>query len=164
MAKKFKNTDPYAASVDQMWAMLGDQDYWLKKYEALGAENVQFQTFESGADSIKVKTVREVPADLPGFAKKVIGEKNVVTQSEDWSRSGDSAHCDIHITVKGAPGATTGVMDIKPAGSGVEWSADFDIKVSVPMVGGKLEGLMHKETSANFVEEKKFNDAWLAGH
>jgi hypothetical protein len=32
------------------------------------------------------------------------------------------------------------------------------------MVGGKLEGLMLDETTANFKKEKEFNDSWLASH
>lgn len=164
MAKKFSNTDPYDASPDKMWAMLSDKDYWESKYTALGASNIQWQTFNADDAAITVKSTREVPADLPGFAKKVIGETSVVTQEENWTRSGDTANCTINITVKGAPGGTTGTMKIAPSGAGTAWEANFEIKVSVPMVGGKLEGLMMKETGANFVKEKTFNDEWLASH
>jgi hypothetical protein len=164
MAKKFKNTDPYSATTDQMWAMLSDQGYWTAKYEALGASNIVWEKFEASDDKITMKSVRDVPADLPGFAKKVIGETNVVTQEETYVRSGDTINQTIQINVKGAPGGTTGTMQIRPVGSGVEWSADFDIKVSVPMVGGKLEGIMQKETASNFVQEKQFNDNYLATH
>lgn len=164
MAKKFTNSDPYSSDLDGMWAMLSDQDYWTKKYESMGASNITFEQFAASDTSLTVQCRRDVPADLPGFAKKIIGETNHVNQTERWTRSGDSAHCDITIEVKNVPGGTTGTMDMKPSGDGTVWDADFDIKISLPLVGGKLEGVMLEETRANFVKEKAFNDSWLASH
>jgi hypothetical protein len=162
MSKKFTNTDPYDASVDQMWAMICNQDYWTAKYESLGASNVRFTQFTADDDTLTLVNERDVPADLPSFAKKIIGDTNHLTHTERWTRSGDSAACTIEIQVKNLPGGTTGTMELNPSGSGSTWSADFDIKVGIPMVGGKLEGLLKDETGSNFRQEKSFNDQWLA--
>ena len=91
MSKKFTNTDPYDANVDQMWAMLSDQDYWTAKYESMGASNVTFTQFNAGEDALTVVNERDVPADLPSFAKKIVGETNHVTHTERWTRAGDNA-------------------------------------------------------------------------
>ncbi len=162
MSKKFTNTDPYDATVDQLWEMISNQDYWVAKYESMGASNVTFTTFNADSGSLTVVNERDVPADLPSFAKKIIGETNHVTHTERWTRSGDQATCSIEIQVKNVPGGTTGTMEMKPSGAGSTWSADFNIKVSIPMVGGKLEGVMKDETASNFKQEKTFNDQWLA--
>ena len=110
MSKKFTNTDPYDASIDQMWAMLSDQGYHQAKYEALGAGNISFTEFNADSSAITMKNERDVPADLPSFAKKIVGETNHVTQTERWTRSGDSASCSIEIQIKNVPGGTTGYM------------------------------------------------------
>ncbi len=164
MSKKFTNTDPYDATIDQMWAMLSDQSYWQAKYESMGAQNIAITTFEAGDTELTVSTQRDVPADLPGFAKKVIGETNHVTQTEKYTRAGDAISATEEILVKNLPGGTTGTMKITPSGAGSSWAADFDIKVSIPMVGGKLEGVMKGETAQNFKQEKAFNDQWLGNH
>jgi len=95
MSKKFTNTDPYRADVDSMWAMLCDQDYWRQKYESMGATAVEFQQFDATDTALTVRSTRNVPADLPGFAKKIIGDTNHVTQTERYTRSGDTVHCQI---------------------------------------------------------------------
>jgi hypothetical protein len=164
MSKKFTNSDPYDADLDAMWAMISDRDYWTQKYGSMGASNISFEQFDAGDAALTVTSRRDVPADLPGFAKKIIGETNHVTQTERWTRSADAAHCAITIEVKNVPGGTSGTMDMKPSGAGTVWDADFDIKISLPLVGGKLEGVMLDETRANFVKEKTFNDSWLASH
>ena len=55
-------------------------------------------------------------------------------------------------------------MTVTPAAGGCTWTSDFDIKVSIPLLGKKLEGIMFDETGENFVKEKAFNDEWLANH
>lgn len=162
MAKKFTKTDPYSADVDQLWAMLSDQNYHQAKYESLGAENIRFPSFSADDTSITMVNERDVPADLPGFAKKIIGETNHVTQTERWTRAGDTATCAVEITVKNLPGGTTGTIDITPSESGSAWTTDFDIKIGVPLLGGKLEDVMKGETASSQAEEKVFNDRWLA--
>jgi hypothetical protein len=164
VSKKFTNTDPYDATVDQLWAMISDQAYWQAKYEALGATNVELTTFEASDTEVTMVNQRDVPADLPGFAKKIIGATTHVTQTERWTRAGGAASATEEILVKNIPGGTTGTMKISPSGSGASWAADFDIKVSIPMVGGKLEGVLKDQTAENFKQEKAFNDQWLANH
>lgn len=162
MAKKFDNVDSYAASVDQMWAMLTDKSYWEDKYTSMGATDFEWQTFNANDTELTVSSVRKVEASLPGVAKKVVGDKAEVTQTENWRRTGDALECSIKIVTKGAPGGTTGTMRIEPTSDGVSWSADFDIAISIPLMGKKLEAIMLDETAKNFQVEKAFNDKWLA--
>ena len=164
MSKKFNNVDSYDASVDQLWKMLADQTYWEQKYASMGATDLSWKTFNADDETLTISSVRSVSANLPGFAKKVVGETAEVTQTEEWSRTGDSLRCSIKIVTKGAPGGTNGSMSIEASGQGTTGSSDFDIKISIPMLGGKLEKIMFEQTGENFQEEKKFNDEWLASH
>lgn len=164
MSTKFNNVDSYDASPDQIWDMLSDQSYWEEKYNAAGAQNLEWQTFNAGEDTLTISSVREVAANLPSAAKKVIGETAVITQTENWTRSGDQLTCTISITTKGAPGGTEGTMSVKPSSAGSSWAADFVISVPIPLLGKKLEGIMNDETGNNFAAEKTFNDNWLASH
>lgn len=164
MSKKFTRTYPYDASVDQVWSMITDQEYWDAKYSALGATAVQWRTFESSDDAFTYSSVRNVPAELPSVAKKIVGDTNTVTTTERWTKSGDSASATIEIQVKNVPGSTTGTMSITSAGDGASWSFDFDTKVGIPMVGGKLESIMTDQTGDQLAQEKTFNDEWLASH
>lgn len=163
MSKKFIRTDAYEADVDQMWAMITNQDYWIAKYEAIGSTEVRWENFTASEDSFTYTSTRNVPADLPSFVKKVVGDTNTVTTTERWTRAGDAASATTDIRVKNVPGGTTGAMQITPAGEGSQWSFDFDTKVSLPLIGGKFEGVMTDQTGSQLTEEKAFNRRWLAG-
>lgn len=164
MSKKFTRTDVYDTDMDAMWGMITRQDYWDEKYSALGASAVSWQTFQATDDTFTYTSVRNVPADLPSVAKKIVGDTNTVTTTERWTREGDSAAATIEIQVKNVPGATTGTMEMSPTGGGTSWSFDFDTKVSIPMVGGKLESIMTDQTGDQLAQEKTFNDQWLANN
>ena len=44
----------------------------------------------------------------------------------------------------------------KPAGDGSDWTVDFEIKASVPLIGGKIEKMVAEETKASLVKEFAF--------
>lgn len=164
MSKKFTRAYSYDVPLDAVWGMITRQDYWDEKYSALGATQVVWETFVASEDSFTYTSVRNVPAELPSVAKKIVGDTNTVTTTEKWSRAGDSASATIEIHVKNVPGGTTGTMEMSESDGRTTWSFDFDTKVSIPMVGGKLEGIMNDQTGDQLAQEKAFNDQWLANN
>ncbi|MEZ5186962.1 MAG: DUF2505 domain-containing protein [Candidatus Nanopelagicales bacterium] len=118
---------------------------------------------DDSARSLKVD--RRVPADLPEFAKKILGDKNRVIQTEKWTATGGGYVCDLDIDFPGKPLHVKGTLEIKPTGADTsDWVVDMDVKASVPLVGGKLEGVVQKETIASLDKEYAFNQEWLAEH
>jgi hypothetical protein len=164
MTKHIDTLDQYAASTDQIWAMLLQQAYWDAKYAALGATNLEWLEFSPSGDTLKVSSVRHVVANLPAAAKKIVGETTEVTQTEEWTRTGDELTSKITINTKGLPGGFTGASKITPSDAGSSWKIDLDIKVAIPFLGKKLEGVAYDETGDNFKQEKVFNDTWLSEH
>ncbi len=72
----------------------------------------------------------------------------------------DIPQCDFHIHTKYL-GCANGTMEVSSIGGGSQWAVDFDITVSLLLVGGKLEGVIKDQTTAQFMQEKSFNDRWL---
>ena len=84
MSKKISRVDKYEASAEAILAMLQDRDYVDAKYQALGDISTSVETFETTDDGLSLKVDRQVPADLPGFAKKIMGDTNRIVQTENW--------------------------------------------------------------------------------
>ncbi|MEI2642316.1 MAG: DUF2505 domain-containing protein [Candidatus Nanopelagicales bacterium] len=165
MSKKISRVDDYDASADAIWEMLSSREYVDGKYQALGDISTEVKTFEATGDSITLQVNRIVPADLPDFAKKVLGDTNRIVQNEKWTPSGDGYVCDLKIEFPGKPMHITGRLEVKPAGeANAGWHVDMDVKASVPLVGGKLESVVVKETLASLDKEYAFNQEWLVAH
>ena len=163
MATKLSNTDRYAATPERLLDMMRDQEYWPAKYEALGELEFTLQEFARDGDALSVTSRRVVPADLPGFAKKIVGDKTVVVQSERWRKDGTGYTCDFDVTLDKVPGGMTGWMKIVAVGeSESDWILEYRIKVGIPLVGGKFEGVMKGETEASLKKEFAFNSRWLS--
>lgn len=164
MSKKIARVDKYQASADAVWAMLQDRAYIDAKYQALGDIATEVETFEPSESAVVLKVKRTVPADLPDFAKKILGDTNRLVQDETWRATDGAYVCDLRIEFPGKPLHITGTLRVKATGDATaDWVVDMDVKASVPLIGGKLEGVVEKETRASLDKEYRFNQEWLAG-
>jgi hypothetical protein len=165
MSKKISRVDKYEASAEAILAMLQDRDYVDAKYQALGDISTSVETFETTDDGLSLKVDRQVPADLPGFAKKIMGDTNRIVQTENWGPVGEGSSCDLKIEFPGKPLHVTGKLDVNPTGDSTsDWVVNMEISASVPLVGGKLEDVVKKETLQSLDKEYAFNQEWLANH
>ena len=165
MSKKISRIDKYDASPDQILAMLQDPAYVEGKYQALGDVSSTVVEHTPGDGTLVLKMDRTVPADLPGFAKKVMGDTNQIVQSENWTKTADGYTTDVHIEFPGKPLGISGKLEIKGTGEATsDWHVNMECKASVPLIGGKLEGVLEKETLESLDKEYAFNKEWLASH
>jgi len=165
MATKAGTVDPYPASPDRILAMLADPEYVNAKYTALQDRKFEVLQLEQTPGGLTLKVDRQVEANLPDIAKKVLGDTNQLVQTEVWSKSGSGYACEVTIASPGKPVTIGGTMNITPEGEGKsKWAVDFSIKASVPLIGGKIEKIIAEETQANLAKEYKFNTDWLASH
>ena len=86
-------------------------------------------------------TIDQVQAatGIPSFAKKFVGDEINIVQQESWTSATDA---DITVTIPGKPGEMTGTARLAEAGGVTTETVDLTIKVSIPLVGGRIEGLI----------------------
>ncbi|MCW2781847.1 MAG: hypothetical protein JWR35_2296 [Marmoricola sp.] len=97
---------------------------------------------------------------VPPIAKKLVGSEINIVQLEDWT---DPSHADIHVTIPGKPGQMTGTARLTESVDGVVETVRLSVKVSIPLVGGKLEELIAGLLLKAFKAENRVGIAWLAG-
>ena len=162
MATPITNNDPYPATPEQLIAMLGDPNYAAAKYVALEDRKTEVKVQELTADGLRLEIHREVDANLPSVAKKVLGDTNFLIQRETWTKTESGYHCEAVLDSPGKPVQRGGTMDIISTGDGTsKWLIDWEVKASVPLVGKKIEAIVADEAKGNFVKELNFNLQWL---
>lgn len=97
---------------------------------------------------------------VPSFARKFVGEEIPIVQQEDWV--GD-AHADVSVTIPGKPGDMTGTLDLAQVGEDVVESVRLRVKVSLPLVGGRIEDLIAGLLTHAFRAENRVGVKWLVG-
>lgn len=97
---------------------------------------------------------------VPGFARKLVGDEIPIVQRETWA---SPAHADVLVTIPGKPGDMSGTADLRQVGDDVLETATMTVKVSMPLVGGKIEDLIAGLLGKAMRAENTVGKKWLAG-
>lgn len=147
---KLRETFSYPAGVEAVFALISDDAFRTKAAEDSKGRDVS-TTVEQDGDETVVTLVRTQPANLPDFAKKVVGDAVTVKQVERWHapNSDGTRTATISMKVVGQPAAFTGKATLAADGKGAEFVVAGDVKVNVPFVGKKFEPVIAKAVEAS---------------
>src|SRR3954470_16237048 len=136
-------THHFDADVATVFALLSDPDFLKRKYAEQGAGDVVVDSHEERGGSPRIVSRRKGTIDLPGFARKVMAPTNTVVQTDDWSdeQAGGRRVCTYRVEVQGVPSRIDGTVTLSPEGGGTRQEVEAEVKVSIPLLGGKLEKL-----------------------
>ena len=67
------------------------------------------------------------------------------------------------IEAPGKPTSIAGTIRLEPDGAGTKEVVELEIKVKVPLIGGKLEKLMAEKVQAGMDVEQGVGTSYLAG-
>ena len=133
---KMKVTHHFDADVETVYALMSDPDFCMRKYADAGATDIQIDS-DRRDDGPKLVSRRKVTVDLPGFAKRVMQPTNTVVQTDEWSAAARS--CRYSVEVQGVPSRIDGTVTLTEEGGGTRQEVQAEVKVSIPLLGGKLE-------------------------
>ena len=156
---KFSHEIRYAADAGAVYEMLRDQAFREEVCEVGGALAHQVRVTPSDP-GMSVVVDRTMPAEgIPSFAKKFVGDKIQVVQKETWTSPTEAA---LDVSIPGKPGHMHGTITLTEADGETVETVAGDIKVSIPLVGGKLEGLIGDLLASALRSEGKVGAAWLS--
>jgi hypothetical protein len=161
---KIAKTIEYAASPDEVFAVLADQAFQEAKCTATGAIR-HTATVTSDADRTVITTERVLPTrGMPDFAKNMVGETIKVVETQDWGPAdGDGARAGtLSMSVGGVPVAMSGSLSLAPGGAGSVETIDADLKASLPLIGGKIEKAAAPSVEDAIAIEHRVAQEWLA--
>lgn len=160
MAKSFTHELRYdGATIEQVWTMLGDPAFREEVCQFQGVAR-QDITITPGGTGMYVKVDQvQISRGLPSFATKFIGDEINIVQEENWS---SPVAADLTVTIPDKPGEMTGTVALVEENGGVTETVSVTAKVSIPLVGGKIEGLILDMLQKALRAENKVGRDWLA--
>jgi hypothetical protein len=155
--------DQYDAAPDEVFAMFCDREFIRTKYDTLGYPKHELVQLETSDDGARIKTRRWVPANVPGFAKKLFGDTTEMVQTDVWGPETDGVrHGTWTIEVPGKPVKASGSIKLEPQGDGALVTIDGELRASIPLIGGKIESWAGGEAKETLGAEHAFGVTWLA--
>lgn len=159
-AMKFRNELTYDASPADVFEMLADPAFREATCAAQDVISVEVEIERSGNGFTLTVDQLQNTDDLPGFARTFAGSSTRAIQREVWA---DSTGGTLVIEAPGKPTEMKGTITLRDEGSGTREIVELEIKVKVPLIGGKLEKVMAEKIKAGMDAEHRTGIAWLNG-
>jgi len=153
----------YTAGPLDVFAMLSDPAFIEKKCLASGSIEASAEVTTEDAGTTIVSR-RVLPAKLPGFAKKFVGETLTLIETQNWTDDDEGTRTATFVVDFGNnPISFGGNVTLRPDGSGTRVEYIGDIKCGVPFVGGKIEGVAQDWITRYLDKEQRVGTEWLDG-
>jgi uncharacterized protein YndB with AHSA1/START domain len=157
-AMEFRTELSYDAGPDEVFAMLSDPAFRERVAEAQGVVSVDVRLTATGDGFTLVSDQVQNTEGLPAIAKKITGDTTRAVVTEEWASRTQGS---IAITAPGKPTSAKGTVTLAPDGAGTVEVVELDVRVKVPLVGGKLEKLMAETIGSGYEVEHTVGRAWL---
>jgi hypothetical protein len=160
MSTRFTHDLTYDAPMADVDAMLMDPAFRERACDAQGAVRKTVTITEDDAGvTVRIDQVQTAD-DLPGFARKFVGDEINLVQTETWT---DAENARVEVVIPGKPGEMTGTISLAESGGVTTETLDMTIKVNIPLVGGKIENLIADLLRKALRSENEVGRDYLSG-
>lgn len=157
---KFRHELTYDAPPADVFAMLADPAFREAACAAQDVISAEVHLERDGNGFTLSIDQEQRTDDLPGFARTFAGDSTRAIQHEHWE---DSTGGTLRIEAPGKPSEVKGTITLRPEGSQTREIVELDLRIKVPLIGGKLEKLLAEKIAAGMDAEHEVGVAWLAG-
>ena len=147
---KFRHELRYDAPPAQVFEMLADPAFRQRVAEAMDVISADVDLQRDGDGFTLTVDQLQRTDDLPSFARTFAGDSPQAIQREEWATATSG---DLRLEAPGKPTSIAGTIRLEPDGAGTKEVVELDIKVKVPLIGGKLEKLMAEKVRAGMDQE-----------
>jgi hypothetical protein len=148
-------------TVEEVRAMLADPEFRqaVCTYQQVEDSAVTIEEYDDGSMTVDLDRTYGTTL-VPSFARKFVGANIDLVQREEWS---SPTQARFEVAIPGKPGEMIGTARLAQSGPDAVETIQMEVRVSVPLVGGKLEDLIAGLLKDAFRAENKVGLKWLAG-
>ncbi|MCU1594989.1 MAG: hypothetical protein JWO12_2381 [Frankiales bacterium] len=131
------------SDVETAYAAISSDAWATKKAEVLKDDSKVVSRTVADGDAVTLVVSRKLPDGIPGFLTKFLPADGKVTQTDAWGPAVDGVRKGTWVAdTPGSPAKVSGTMRLEPKGDGCQYVVEGTAKVSIPLVGGKAEGVV----------------------
>jgi uncharacterized protein DUF2505 len=159
MTTRIAHVLTYSGAFADVAAMLADPAFREEVCARQGVLRHSVRVSGRGA-GMEVVVDRVHSADgLPSVARKLVGDEINIVQVERWT---DADAADVTVTIPGKPAEMSGHITLTEDGGSTVESVTLDVRVGIPLVGGKIEDLVADLMVAALKAENKVGRDYLS--
>lgn len=163
MATRLDITQTFPADAAAVRAAQADPAYIAFRGERTGASAVTSEVATQADGSVKITVERVLPADVPSYAKSMIGDTITVNETYVWSAPDANGNATGTMEARfSAPITCNATMVMRADGDATTIVTTGEFKASIPFVGGKIEDLARQQIERYLRKEESLMAEWLS--
>ncbi|MGI8645341.1 MAG: DUF2505 domain-containing protein [Nocardioides sp.] len=139
MTTRLDHALTYDAPLADVAAMLADPAFRQEVCVRTGTTRHDVSIEGSGAGMHVSIDQAQSAAGIPSYAKKLVGNEIRYVQVEEWSAHD---HARVNVAIPGKPGEMAGTIALVEGAGTTTETVTMDIRVGIPLAGGKIESLV----------------------
>ena len=165
MPTRFEHRASFTSPPATVYATLVDRAYLEERLRSLGGKGAAIVEYSGSGDEVSFRLRQGLDAEkLPGAVRAILKGDLVVERAERWTLDGGTHVATGNATISGVPGEIKNRSRVEAAGEGSALVVTAEVKVSIPLIGGKLEGVIAEQVGKLLAAESEFTGKWLAGN
>lgn len=154
MSKQVTTQVDYPVDVETAFAAITAQDWTSRLAVECGASHT-LTSLKADSSTVVIVTSRSLPQSMPSALGKIIPSGARPTKTDVWEATakGGVRRGSWKVVSPGVPAEVGGTMRLEPASAGSRLVVDVEVKVKVPVIGGKMEGFLIDMTKKESAEE-----------
>jgi hypothetical protein len=150
----------FATPAAAVHAAIVDPAFLVDRLDALGGANASVVERGSTDDGVTFRVRQGLAAEhLPSAVRTLLKGDLVVDRTETWR---DDLTGTVRATIPGVPGEINGTMRLADTAGGSEWVTSLEVRVGIPIIGGKIEKSIGEQVVKLLANEATFTEKWLA--
>ena len=166
MSRSFDVLTESPASVEQIHAAFGREDYWLARIAAGDATTTLDSLIVDPDGAVTVRATQHLGRRLlPGPVAKFIPGDLKILNCETWRPVGDrQVRGQVSVSASGGLGSGRAEVLLAPTSNGSQLRYTVRVEVKIPLVGGKFEKSIGADLAKSIPEMQRFTATWIAKH
>ncbi|MGH3521038.1 MAG: DUF2505 domain-containing protein [Haloechinothrix sp.] len=158
MASRIEHRAEFKHPLDQVLSAMSSKDALTEQLAEIGGHNAALLDHSTSATGVSYTLRQGVPADkLPGAVRGLHPGDLMVRREQTWERvEADRARGTAHAHVSGIPGDIRADTELIGNDDRTEWRVTGEVKVRIPLLGGKLERTISEQVTRLMVREGRF--------
>lgn len=164
MSRSFDIRIESPASVGQIHAAFGREDYWLARLAASNAPTTLDSLIVDADGTVTMRATQHVGRQvLPALLAKAVPGDLKISHSETWRPLADGElRGQINVVTSGGLGSGRAEAWMAAAGDGARLRFAVEVAVKIPLVGRKLEKSMQADLAESIPALQRFTSTWIA--
>lgn len=160
MPSRFEHRTTFAAQVGEVFSTLVGEAFLTARLKEIGGRSAALLDHEVTGDRAAFRFRQGVDADrLPGIVRSIVNGDLVVEREERWRGNESTGKA----TIDGVPAHISSRGLLTARGTGTELVIRAEVRVGIPLVGGKIEKVVTEQVTKLLAAEAEFAEKWLAG-